>query len=45
MKFKVVAATGQGNAGAIPATLPPVTSLSTTLPPRDVTLNEKADEV
>jgi len=32
MKLRVVKLTGQGKLGAIPATLPPVASLSTTLP-------------
>ncbi|MBI5532166.1 MAG: multicopper oxidase domain-containing protein [Deltaproteobacteria bacterium] len=40
MKFKVVAASGQGIPGAIPTQLPVVAPLTTTLSPRDVTLNE-----
>ena len=41
MQFRVIAATDQGNAGTIPAQLPSIQRLTTTLPPRDVTLNEK----
>jgi FtsP/CotA-like multicopper oxidase with cupredoxin domain len=40
MKFKVVSATGQGTAGVIPTSLPAIAPLSTTLSPRDLTLNE-----
>jgi spore coat protein A len=44
MKFKVVKATTNGNSGVIPTTLPAITPLTTTLPPRDLTLNEEAYE-
>jgi FtsP/CotA-like multicopper oxidase with cupredoxin domain len=40
MQFRVVAHTGEGDAGSIPESLPVVTPLTTTLPPRDLTLNE-----
>jgi len=45
MRFKVVAPTGDGNPGIIPATLPPVQAMQTNLPPRDLTLNEIAHDV
>jgi FtsP/CotA-like multicopper oxidase with cupredoxin domain len=44
MQFRVVDRTDQGNAGTIPTTLPPIEALATTLPARDVTLNEKMYE-
>lgn len=40
MQFRLVEPTGQGNAGTIPETLPMIEPLSTSLPARDVTLNE-----
>jgi len=40
MKFKVVGLTDQGNAGSIPSALPAIERLTTTLPARDLTLNE-----
>ncbi len=43
MQFRVIAGTGQGNPGAIPTTLPAIEPLTTGLPPRDLTLNEKMD--
>jgi spore coat protein A len=43
MQFKVVERTDEGNPGSIPASLPPIARLSTTLPPRDLTLNEMMD--
>ncbi|OHD24525.1 MAG: hypothetical protein A2064_10450 [Spirochaetes bacterium GWB1_66_5] len=41
MQLRVIAATGQGVAGRIPDRLPPVQPLRTSLPMREVTLNEK----
>ena len=41
MQFRVVELTDQGNPGEIPAVLPAVEALTTTLPPRDLTLNEE----
>lgn len=41
MLFRIVAATTQGTAGQIPTSLPPVDVLSTSLAPRDLTLNEE----
>ncbi len=43
MQFRVVEMTEQGNPGVIPTTLPPIDPLTTTLPVRDITLNEKMD--
>jgi FtsP/CotA-like multicopper oxidase with cupredoxin domain len=40
MQFRVVEATGAGNAGVIPQQLPAIEPLSTSLPDRDLTLNE-----
>jgi FtsP/CotA-like multicopper oxidase with cupredoxin domain len=40
----VVELTDQGNAGRIPASLPPIDRLVTTLPARDLTLNEEVAE-
>jgi len=40
MQFKVVELTDQGNTGEIPTALPAIPRLSSTLPERDVTLNE-----
>jgi len=40
MKFKVVAATDASDTKVIPATLPAITPLQTTLPQRDLTLHE-----
>jgi spore coat protein A, manganese oxidase len=45
LKFRIVAPSGQGTPGAIPAALPGVQPLHTALAPRDVTLNEIADNV
>jgi FtsP/CotA-like multicopper oxidase with cupredoxin domain len=42
MQFRVIAATSEGTPGAIPSTLPSVPAFTTSLPPRDLTLNEKA---
>jgi FtsP/CotA-like multicopper oxidase with cupredoxin domain len=44
MQFKVIDRTDQGNPGQIPAALPAIPALTTSLPPRDVTLNEKANQ-
>jgi FtsP/CotA-like multicopper oxidase with cupredoxin domain len=44
LQFRVVAPTGQGQPGAVPATLPAIAPLTTTLPPRDLTLNESMYE-
>lgn len=44
MQLRVVTATTGGQAGAIPASLPVVSPLTTTLPPRDVTLSEEMYE-
>jgi FtsP/CotA-like multicopper oxidase with cupredoxin domain len=41
MQFRVVELTDQGNPGEIPAELPAVDPLTTTLPARDLTLNEE----
>jgi spore coat protein A, manganese oxidase len=41
MRFKVVAPTGQGTAGAVPTALPAIALLTTTLPARELTLNEE----
>jgi FtsP/CotA-like multicopper oxidase with cupredoxin domain len=43
MQLRVVAATGSGTAGAIPATLPSIPPLATALPERELTLNEVVD--
>jgi bilirubin oxidase len=40
MQFRVIEKTDQGNPGKIPTRLPAIERLTTTLPPRDVTLNE-----
>jgi spore coat protein A, manganese oxidase len=42
MKFKVIQLTDQGNPGVIPAQLPSIARLTTTLPDRFLTLNETA---
>ncbi len=42
MQFQVVDLTDQGNAGTIPTALPAIAAITTTLPPRDLTLNEVA---
>ncbi len=42
MQFRVVELTEQGNPGSIPETLPAIAPLTTDLPARTVTLNEKA---
>jgi len=42
MQFRVVELAKEGNAGVIPQQLPPIEKLSTSLPDRDVTLNEMA---
>jgi spore coat protein A len=44
MQFRVVELTDQGNPGEIPAELPAVEALTTSLPPRDLTLNEVMNE-
>jgi len=44
MELRVVAATTDGNAGVIPDALPVVAPLTTELPARDLTLNEKTYE-
>ena len=40
MQFRVVELTDRGNPGEIPAELPAIEALTTSLPPRDLTLNE-----
>lgn len=40
MKFVVVPATGEGNPGTVPESLPALQRLATALPDRDLTLNE-----
>ncbi|MCI0586086.1 MAG: multicopper oxidase [Planctomycetes bacterium] len=45
MRFQVVAPTGAGNAGEIPASLPPILPLGPPDETRDLTLNEKESEV
>jgi len=40
MKFTIVELTDQGNAGTIPTTLPSIEPLTTSLPERNLTLNE-----
>lgn len=42
MQFRVVPLTDQGNPGRIPDALPAIAPLTTDLPPRDLTLHEKA---
>ena len=44
MQFRVVASTEQGNRGEIPTSLPAIERLETTLPARDVTLNEEMSQ-
>jgi len=43
MQFRVVEGTDQGNPGEIPAQLPAIDALTTDLPQRDITLNEKVN--
>ena len=40
MQFRIVDLTDQGNPGALPSTLPAIDRLQTSLPDRDLTLNE-----
>lgn len=43
MQFRVVKLTDQGDPGTIPTQLPPIDRLTTSLPERDLTLNEMMD--
>jgi FtsP/CotA-like multicopper oxidase with cupredoxin domain len=45
MQLRVVADTGRGVPGAVPASLPAITPLTTTLPERELTLNELVELV
>jgi spore coat protein A len=41
MQFRIVPLTDQGNPGSVPDSLPPIEQLTTSLPARDLQLNEK----
>lgn len=45
MRFTVVPLTDHGNPGVIPTSLPPIDTLDTDLPARDLTLNEEVSSI